>query len=243
MTTTDLLSRFYFSDPTFKDGTHEFHSLIGGFVKPESNVVEIGSGPDNVTTAFLSSITPVIGVDVSEEIYSNRHLSRAIVYDGSRLPFEDASINTITSNYVLEHIDNPELHFIEVARVLAPGGVYVFRTPNLFHYVALASLIVPHRWHRIANRLRALPGSAHEPWPTRYRANTVRRIRSLAKKAGLSIASLRTIEKEPCYGMAHPSLMVPMIAYERMVNSTRYFAHLRANIFCALFRSLISTKV
>jgi SAM-dependent methyltransferase len=52
--------------------------------------------------------------------------------DGTRLPFADAAFDTVLSDNVVEHIPGPRLrtHFLEVLRVLRPGGRYAFHTPN-----------------------------------------------------------------------------------------------------------------
>jgi len=52
--------------------------------------------------------------------------------DGAYLPFRDGSFDTVFSDNVVEHLPGATLpgHFREVARVLRPGGRYVFNTPN-----------------------------------------------------------------------------------------------------------------
>src|SRR5207248_1198991 len=115
------------------------------------------------------------------------------------------SYDACVSNYVLEHIGNPQAHFEQVARVLKPGGRYALRTPNLFHYVAGAARLMPHCGHlALANRLRRLPSSSHDPWPTYYRCNTLRRIAHYCVMAGLICEESHMIEKEPSYGRCHP---------------------------------------
>ena len=116
-------------------------------------------------------------------------------------------------------------------RVLKPGGVYCFRTPNLFHYVALTARLTPHWFHNlVANRLRSLSPESHDPYPTIYRSNSESTLRELARSVGFTVVELRLIEKEPSYGAVSPILFYPMLAYERFVNSADRYRWLRANI-------------
>lgn len=235
METDTLFRSYYYSRADFVDGTTEFHNLCRQFLTPGETILEIGAGPINRTSGFLSTVGTVLGVDVSDEVLTNTSLADARVYDGSRLPFPDAHFRACVSDYVIEHIGNPSDHFREIARVLQPSGIYCFRTPNLYHYVTLASRLLPHSLHlRLANRLRAQDLSAHDPYPTVYRANTRARIRALSEPVGLAARVLRNVEKEPSYGRISPHLFFPMMAYERIVNSSQAFESLRVNIFGVL---------
>lgn len=226
--------RFYFSRPGYLSGTIEFHDLVREALErgKGTEILEIGAGPTNQTSLALSRLGHVHGVDVSEEVLTNGHLATAVMYDGKILPFESDRFDMCVSDYVLEHVGDVRGHFREVARVLKPGGKYCFRTPNLFHYVALASSLLPHSVHlKLANRLRGAPEDAHDPYPTFYRANTAGRIRALCRDAGLVPQELRMVEKEPSYGRKGAVFFFPMMAYERLVNLTPAFGSLRANIF------------
>jgi SAM-dependent methyltransferase len=234
MRTEALFDRYYYSNPKFRDGTTTFHRLCRRYFRPGARVLEIGPGPENKTSNFLSSFVELIGVDVSMELRANPALAAAYRYDGRRLPFRDRSFDGCVSNYVIEHVADPEAHFREVARVLRPGGVYCFRTPNLWHYVTLGSRLLPHAFHlRWANWLRRLDG-AHEPYPTYYRLNTSAKVVRLAQAAGLEPVELEFIEAEPFYGRRHAALFYPMMLYERLVNATELLAPLRMNILAVL---------
>jgi 2-polyprenyl-3-methyl-5-hydroxy-6-metoxy-1,4-benzoquinol methylase len=79
---------------------------------------------------------------------------------------------------VLEHLYEPEEVFREVARVLKPGGVFLFKTPNKWHYMPTIAQLTPHGFHRAVNRWR---GRAEiDIFPTRYRANTYADVAHLA---------------------------------------------------------------
>jgi SAM-dependent methyltransferase len=235
MGTDPRFTKYYYSRPAFVDGKTEFHQLCAKFIRAGERVLEIGSGPSNKTSAFLASRCSVVGVDISNEVLHNEYLAEARVYDGEEIPFESESFAACVSNYVLEHVVDVRRHFREVGRVLQPHGVYCFRTPNLWHYVTLSSKILPHQLHLLlANRLRGLGNGARQPDPTVYAANTRPRIRELAAAAGLEAVTLETIEKEPSYARANPVLFYPMMAYERLVNSSPRFKSFRVNILGVL---------
>jgi SAM-dependent methyltransferase len=227
-----LFDRFYYSRPEHVDGTAEFHELIRQSVGTEPRVLEVGAGPSNATSTFLGTLGSVTGVDVSDEVHGNTALTAATTYDGNRLPFANESFDACVSNFVLEHVENPEDHFREVMRVLRRGGTYVFRTPNRLHYVAGASSLLPHWVHlRLANRLRALSEEDHDPWKTFYRANRPGVIRRLAARVGANVSVLRMVEKEPSYARSSRVLFFPMMMYERLVNATDILANFRSAIF------------
>jgi SAM-dependent methyltransferase len=247
MRTQALFDRYYFLNPAYVGGTELFHRLCKARFTIEGRILEIGAGPANSTTAFLAELGSVSGLDVSDEVRNNPHISDAHVYDGITMPFPNEQFDLCVSNYVLEHVTNPRAHFQEVFRVLKPGAAYCFRTPNLWHYVTIASRLVPHSVHlRLANKLRALGDDAHDPWPTVYRANTRGSLRKWAQQSCLIPEELRTIEAEPSYGAAHPLFFYPMMFYERLVNCSEIFGAFRVNIlgaFCKANNSYFSGRI
>lgn len=233
------LDRYYRSRANWIDGTTEFHEMIRRQLGSAREILELGPGPQNRTTDFLASHYVVDGLDVDEDSRTNPALRQAYVYQGGAWPVADASYDAIVANYVLEHLDRPAETMAEVARVLRPGGTFVFRTPNFLYYVSLVSWMTPHWFHKlVANRLRKLPADHHDPYPTCYRMNRRGTLRSLARGAGLEPVELTTIEKEPSYGMASRVLFLTFMAYERLVNSCNCFAPFRANILGAIRKPL-----
>jgi SAM-dependent methyltransferase len=229
------MDRFYRSRPGWIDGTTAFHALCRDAAPDGAKILEVGSGPSNSTSAFLSTLGEVHGIDVDEEVHGNVHLTSSAVIDGNRFPFADASFDLAVSNYVVEHVSDVSAHLAETCRLLRPGGRYLFRTPNLWHYVALASRALPHRAHkRVANDLRNLPADSHEPWPTVYAMNTPRAVRRHATRAGFEVERLDMVEKEPSYGMIARPLFFAFMTYERIVNASERLAAFRANMFVCL---------
>jgi SAM-dependent methyltransferase len=234
MSTSALFDRYYFSRADYVSGTARFHDLVRAFAPPKPFILEVGAGPSNTTSDFLSSLGCVHGIDLDPAVKHNRALSSAMIFDGVRFPFASGVFDLCVSNYVLEHVTNTKTHFGEVFRVLKPGGRFLFRTPNIWHYVTICSRVLPHSFHlRLANRLRSI-SEGHDPYPTKYRANSKKAIARLASEAGLRIQELQMIEAEPSYGKSSPLLFFPMMAYERAVNRFQILSAFRANILGAL---------
>jgi SAM-dependent methyltransferase len=230
------VDRFYRARPGWRDGTAEFHELCESRARGSRvEILEVGAGPTNATSAFLSKLGAVHGVDVSDEVHGNAHLTSSALIEDGHFPFPDKRFDLVVSNYVVEHVADPGAHLSEIHRVLKDGGSYVFRTPNMFHYVSLVSYATPHTFHRlVANRLRALPTTEHDPWPTVYAMNTPRVVRRLARAAGFAVDSLALVEKEPVYGKYSRALFVLFTAYERAVNASDWLGPFRANMFVVL---------
>jgi SAM-dependent methyltransferase len=230
-------ARFYNRDQGWLDGTTEFHQLCAAHIPPGSRILEIGAGPSNPTSEFLATLGELHGIDPDPAVADNKSLRTAQTLTADRYPFSDGAFDACVSNYVLEHIQNPGSHFSEVRRVLRPHGFFLFRTPNRYHYVALVARATPHAFHElVANPSRGRPREAHHPYPTAYLLNSGSAVRRAAAIHGFRVVELRFVEKEPSYGVASRLLYLPMLAYERIVNSTCRLEWLRANIFAVLQR-------
>ena len=193
------VERYYRLRAGWVDGTTEFHSLCRRFICRNSRVLEVGAGTSNRPSAFLSEIAHfVIGLDIDQAVGGNRFLSAACVYDGKQFPFDGASFDVAVSDYVMEHVKDALLLCKEINRVLIPGGIFVFRTPNIFHYVSVFSRFLPEL---LSNWSRNLPDDAQKPYQTFYRINSPSKCRRLLATAGFEIKRMSLIEKEPSYGM------------------------------------------
>ena len=232
---TEYLDRFYRAKRGWKDGTAEFHEMCASAIPCGTEILEIGAGPSNCTSRFLATLGRVHGIDPDPDVRTNESLASATVLTGEGYPFPDATFDACVSDYCVEHIRDPVAHLANVVRVLKPGGVYVLRTPNRWHYVTLFSIMTPHWVHDLlANRLRGIGEGGHDPYPTVYAMNTKHELTRLAAVAGLVIEDLRMIEKEPSYGMASRVLFLSLMVYERAVNATNKAAFLRSNILAVL---------
>jgi SAM-dependent methyltransferase len=69
-----------------------------------------------------------------------------VVGDMRVLPFADASFASVVSVHSVEHVPDAERVVAEVVRVLEPGGVAVFVTPNRFTFGRPEEIIDPYHY-------------------------------------------------------------------------------------------------
>jgi ubiquinone/menaquinone biosynthesis C-methylase UbiE len=94
-----------------------------------ATLVELGCGPGHVSGYLASRGVKVAGLDLSaamveqaERLFPAIHFQ---VGDMLALPFDDASLGGVVSFYSIVHFDEPQTEqaFVEMARVVQPGGI------------------------------------------------------------------------------------------------------------------------
>ena len=225
----ELRERFY--PPEFRGMYDRFSDVIHEHVRAGDVMLDAGCGSGRVFQyRFEAHERPrlIAGVDLTEELRGNRNVDAAARADLGRLPFRDASFDIAISSHVAEHLTQPERVFGELSRVLKPGGWLLVLTPNRWHYVTVASALLPHALHLRFNQWRGV--DAHDIFPTVYRANTAARLRSLYERAGLAIERIEQFETEPEYlAFSLPSYALG-VAWERVVNRAGFLRNARVNL-------------
>jgi SAM-dependent methyltransferase len=144
----------------------EFLALTN-VLKPGDRILEIGCGIGSVVFELSRKGYDITGIDISGEAieygrkkYGNIRLE---VQAAETLPYEDESFDAVLSFDLFEHIASIDKHISEVARVLHPGGHYLFQTPN-----KLSNIIYETLWTRSLQWRRYHP-SLHSPGQLRRR--------------------------------------------------------------------------
>jgi len=226
---SELRERFY--PPQFRGMYDRFSDVIHDYVRRADVMLDAGCGSGRVFQyAFDEHQRPrlIVGVDLTAEPKHNRNVDAAARADLARLPFHDATFDIAISSHVAEHLTHPEAVFTELARVLKPGGRLLILTPNRWHYVTVSAALMPHAFHLRFNQSRGV--DAHDIFPTVYRANTARRLRSLYASAGLDLERLYQFETEPEYLAFSMPTYALGVGFERLVNRFDALKHLRVNL-------------
>jgi SAM-dependent methyltransferase len=190
-----------------------------------STILDYGAGRGNVVQMhFRGSVSTVAGVDIDTAVLGNPHLDEAAILDPvtGRIPFEDAKFDLVFADNVMEHVDDPIAVFLEIGRVLKPGGIFLAKTPNKWHYMPLIARCTPIWFHRFYNHLRGR--SSVDTFPTVYRCNQRKAVERSSKAAGLKMSRIDFIEGRPEYLRLFAVTYLIGWFYERLVNSARFFA-------------------
>jgi SAM-dependent methyltransferase len=91
-----------------------------------SRVLELGAG-DGVQTAVLREMfQEVVPVDIAP----SGDVEGMVIADAADLPFDDDYFDLIFSSNVLEHVEQLDVAFAEMKRVLVPGGIMIHSMPT-----------------------------------------------------------------------------------------------------------------
>ncbi len=120
-------------------------------------VLDLGCGNGDVGEIALRSHWPVFGID---RVHSETRAAQVrTIYQGlttadaTALPFPDSEFGSVVSICVIEHIPDDVRVLREVARVLKPGGKFIFSTPSAAFESNLVGAGDPKRVDRVNQRL------------------------------------------------------------------------------------------
>lgn len=213
MISQDFIERIYpeirFGGFSRADGSITFFARAHALAADAKVVLEVGCGrgkaqedPSSYRRKLHDFRAPgrkVIGIDVDPVASTNPWIDefRRIGSD-FKWPVEDASVDFALSDYVLEHVGDPEAYFAELRRVLKPGGVFIARTPSKHSYIAVAARIVPNSLHARVLGKAQIGRKEEDVFPTVYRANSKRQLKRLLRGAELE-GTVYSLECEPWY--------------------------------------------
>lgn len=149
----------------------------------------------------------------------------------AELPFASGSVELVTANMVAEHLDDPARVLREVHRVLAPGGAFVFHTPNFRGWVIQVASHIPERlkkrliWFFEGRR-------AEDVFLTHYRLNTAEEIAKLASKTGFVVEEIQMISTSAATVMLGPVVLAELL-YIRALQQPKRSGR-RSNIVAVL---------
>jgi SAM-dependent methyltransferase len=209
--------------PGWRSSGEQLEALVRGYLSPESHVLDLGCGRGGVVELFWRDVRLAAGLDPDvPSLAQHRAAGMPVIRGrGENLPFGSGSFDLIVCLWVLEHLDQPEVVFQEVRRVLAAGGHFVFLTPNLRNPLLLLNRLakaLPQLQRRIVPRLYGR--QEVDTFPVRYRANTAAAIRKLAALSGLDVVSLKAVA-DPTYLALNPLMFRASVLTERLLPASR----------------------
>lgn len=229
--------------PRLKYSQYLYEDVVSGRLQSSTRWLELGCGHSilpkwrlNQEKELVGRCRFIAGLDCDlPSLKVHQTISRRVRGDITKLPFRDSSFDLVTMNMVVEHLDDPEWQFQDVHRVLAPGGVLIFHTPNAFGYGVLMARLVPD-WpkRKIVGIVEGRPDG--DIFKTFYRCNTEKRIRQVGSTAGFQVLDVKMIVTDAIL-VSVPPLFVPELVWIRAL-MTKPLKSLRTNIIGILQKPL-----
>lgn len=147
-------------------------------IRMAKHILDIGCGTGELleyVKRFINAQAEFYGVDLEK----NPDLPDYINFQGcdleeGLLPFGEGSFDLVISNFVVEHLKNPQKLFLESFRVLKPKG-YFYLTTEYY-----TSIFYPDYWNFYSD-------------PTHIRPWTKRSLKTLAKMSGFEVYKVGVI--------------------------------------------------
>jgi ubiquinone/menaquinone biosynthesis C-methylase UbiE len=178
--------------------------------------------------SLISKVNKVIGFDYDfESLKKHRSIKLRVRGDIVSLPFNDNIFDLVTANMVVEHLKEPQKQLIEIYRILKPGGLFIFHTPNLFGYSTFPNKFITGRVRK--RLIYFLQERAEDDvFETHYKMNTICDIETLVNKTKFEIINIETIVSSAQFFMI-PFLVLPELILLKIL-MLRPFKKLRTNI-------------
>jgi SAM-dependent methyltransferase len=204
--------------PGWMSSGDQFDLVVQKHLTPESAVLDLGCGRTGGIERFWREARLAVGVDPDLGSLSARTGGMPVMQGGGEhLPFAGASFDMVVSVWVIEHLERPERVFAEVARVLKPGGHFIFLTPNALNPLVLGNRVgqvAPWLQKQLVSNVYGRDGN--DTFAVRYRANTSSRIKEIAREAGFDVAELKVIA-DPTYVAFNALLFKAAMLSDRML--------------------------
>ncbi len=174
----------------------------------------------------------IVGLDYNDfSLRRHENIRLKVRGDITNLPFLDNSFNLVTANMVVEHLSLPENQFREVNRVLTSGGLFIVHTPNKFGYTTVLSMMLPDKVKNLL--IRFFQGrSESDVFNTYFRANSRKKIYSLAGSVGFEVMDIKMIVSSAQFVMIPPLVVLELIWIKLLM--MKLFKPLRPNMIVVL---------
>jgi len=151
-----------------------------------------GEGTPLILRYYRSRIGRLVGVDIQAP--KEKKMDEFVLCDLENIPLIDATFDVIICYFVIEHLRQPQKVFAEFWRLLADGGILIFRTPCFGAPMFLLSNWTHVHWHKKIKRT-ILGNQGVDVFPTYYRCNTAKKVDRTLKAIGFLGKNWRSSNK------------------------------------------------
>lgn len=154
MSTRQTLLRNLVRENPFQPATSWWRAIelavVADYGFPAGQGLDLGCGDGKLMRILLEACQvsrSLVGVDIdpleTRDAAESGMYQRVHTVPGDQIPEPDAAFDFVFSNSVLEHINDIEPVVAEVARLLRPGGSFLFTVPGAGFHDCLAGPLLP----------------------------------------------------------------------------------------------------
>jgi SAM-dependent methyltransferase len=204
--------------PELVNAQYLYEEVLGRNVFSETSWLDLGCGHQLLPfwraeeeRILVEKCASIVGLDRElPALHKHRSVRFLVAGDASTLPFKNQQFDLVTANMVVEHLSNPNLQFHEINRVLKPGGIFIFHTPNALGYpAAFTNWIPPGLRHRLAYLLDGR--QKEDVFETHYLANSRPAITELAKPNGFEVEKIRLSVSDAVFALVAPIAILELM--------------------------------
>ncbi len=213
--------------PGLRSSQYAYYETIRSHLNGQRSWLDLGCGRRmfpkwmrSEEEELVSQPQLMVGLDYDlPSLKDNAVIRHRAVADARYAPVRSGVFDVVTANMVVEHLSNPPGVLAEIRRMLKPGGLFVFHTPNYRNYMIFLASLVPNTIKRKIVRLLDERREA-DVFPALYRMNTPAAIRHLAQQTGFRLIELRLENTSAVTGTLGPFalfelLIIKLLSQER----------------------------
>ena len=228
--------------PGLRNAQFAYRDTLSSLLSPSVRWLDIGCGrrlfpewmpgSNELQTSMLNQVRCAFGLDPDlPSLRDNRFLRSRVQGDSNKLPFASNSFDLVTANMVVEHVADPGALLSEAHRALAPGGLFLFHTPNFCSYATILAWLVPDAIK--VGLVGFFEGRKEQDvFPTLYRMNTVSTVKRFATQNGFLVHNLQHAESS-----AQAVMLGPLVVFELLwilILRIPFLSSLRSNLIVVL---------
>lgn len=187
-----FISRYY---PGYHgDVGVSFKKILDRYITPGCALLDVGCGRQSFGGEYYARAKTKVGIDLeADAIKHHTTLDTVVCASIENIPFPDNAFDVVIAQWVFEHVANAPQTVAEIQRVLKPGGVFIFMTPNAYSPFVVATRFVPIRFKKFL-RERFLSIATFDTFPTHYRLNTIATLNRLFQSVHMKPRGLQLVD-------------------------------------------------
>ena len=170
-----------------------FYEIVLSKLKRDSLVLNVGCG--FIPFGIKGKCKQVVGIDLDERAKQNHDLDVVFIGDIKSFNYSE-QFDIIIAQWVVEHLENPQVVFANLYRLLKTNGKVIILTSNSTHYISEIGKRTPYRFNKWFYKFIH---AEEDTYPVYYRSNTPKKLYSDMVNAGFYLSRFESIEPDPNY--------------------------------------------